>query len=584
MDIKEKLKIVPNLPGCYLMKDKFNNIIYVGKAKNLSNRLKSYFTGSHNLKTTLLVSNIFDFEFVVTKTELESLILELNLIKEHDPKYNIKLTDDKTYPFIEITNELYPKVTIVRKKKTKNAKMFGPYPNVLAARNTVKLINRIYPFRKCYKLPKKTCLYYHLNQCLAPCVFKDVDYSNYIKKVTKFLNGNNSEILEDLKKEMEVHSNNLEYEKAIEIRDIINSINQTTEKQNIILNDIINRDIIGFYYDQDDISIQIFFMRHGSIVQTHKEIIGYISDPISEISNYISMFYLNQNNIIPKEVFTKDLDNEILSKLINTKFITPKIGDKKKLLDLAFDNAKIELETNKELYRNKLEKIISGVDSLKELLNLEDLRRIECFDNSHIFGANNVSAMICYINGRPSKKDYRKYIIKSVENIDDYKSFEEVIYRRYYKVLLENLELPNLIIIDGGLGQVNVALKIINSLNLNIPIIGLKKNNKHQTYSIIYNNNEIVLSSKMPYYKLLLEIQEEVHRFAISFHRNKRGNEFLKSVLDDIEGIGSKRKLLLLKTFKTLDNMKNASFEEYYKIGFKDELIIKIKEKLETLL
>lgn len=577
MDIKEKLKILPKQPGCYLMKDINNKVIYVGKAKNLFNRVRSYFIGSHNAKTTLLVQNINDFEFVVTSSELESLILEINLIKKYDPKYNIKLTDDKTYPYITITDEKYPKVITTRRKI--KGKVYGPYPNVLACRETVDLINKVYPFRKCNKLPNKVCLYYHLNQCLAPCVNKDIDYNPYIKKTRSFLNGNNKEIIKDLEEKMNYYSDKLEYERAIEYRNLINSINQTTEKQKIILTDLQNRDIIGYYYDNDDVSIQIFFMRKGKIIQTHKDIISYVDNPIDNIINYISQFYLSENHYIPKEILIRNLDLSNLEEVIKTKFITPLKGEKKKLLDLAFENAKIELESNKELTRNKLEKQVSQVDSLKSLLKLDYLRRIECFDNSHIFGSNPVSAMVVYIDGKPSKNDYRKYVLKTITKPDDYKAMEEVIYRRYYKVLIDNLERPDLIIIDGGLGQVNVCLKVLNDFNLKIPVIGLKKDNHHKTHSIIYNNKELPLSNKMPYYKLLLDIQEEVHRFAITFHRKTRSKLMYESVLDDIKGIGKKRKTLILKTFKNIDEIKNATYDDYKKIGINKDLVDEIKNK-----
>ncbi len=580
--LKEKLKIIPEEPGCYLMKDIDGKIIYVGKAKNLKRRVNSYFIGSHNSKTTSLVSNICDFEFIITSSELESLILEMNLIKKHTPKYNIKLMDDKTYPYIAITDELNPKLVVTRKKTGKY--IYGPYPDTKAARSTIDLLNKLYPLRKCHTIPKKECLYYHLNQCLAPCINKNkINYNEYIYKINKFLKGDTKEVLDDLENKMYEKSSELKFEEANEFKNMILSINKTVEKQKISQNDKVDRDILGFYYDQDDISIQIFFVRNGSINLTHKDVISYVNDPIDAVFNYIIQIYKDDYIFKrPNELVVDHMDNDLLKNILNINVFTPKKGDKKKLLDLAFLNAKTNLEQKRELIRNKEEKNKSQLESLEEVLNKKNIKRIEAFDNSNIFGTNAVSGMVVYKDGKKSYKDYRKFIIKSVNGPDDYKSMEEVIYRRYYRVLMENLEKPDLIIIDGGIGQVNAAKKVLDELYLDILIIGLKKNDFHKTETIVLSNGiEIPLSSKMPCYTLLANIQEEVHRYAISFHRSKRDKTIYSSIFDDIKGIGPKRKNMILKKFKSLEEIKNASYEDFKEINISLDLFNKIKEHLE---
>ena len=575
--IRNKLKLLPEKPGCYLMKNSNGIIIYVGKAKVLKNRVKSYFTGSHNAKTTLLVSEIADFEFIMTNSNLEAYLLEINLIKEHRPKYNISLMDDKTYPYILLTKEDNPRLLVVRNTKIKG-ELFGPFPNVKAARDTVNLLNSLYPYRKCNKIPKKECLYYHINNCLAPCVLnvKKEDYDEYIKKTRSFLKGDTQFALTELKQKMDEYSKNLEFEKALECRDLINSINETTEKQKISLNDFIDRDVFNYYYDDKNICIYTLFMRNGRIVQNECIIYELIDEPEDMFINYLIEFY--DKSLKPKEIM---IPNEIedLESLLEIKIVVPKIGEKKQIMDMAYTNAKNTLLTKDELYKSKLEANINALNELAILLNIEYPRRIEMFDNSNTFGSYAVSGMVVYIDGKKEPNEYRKYKV-NLEGIDDYATTREIIYRRYYRVLMENLERPNLIIMDGGKGHLDAVLSVVNDLNLNIPVIGLKKNRQHKTDRIVYNDKEYPISGRM--YQLLSNMQEEVHRFAISYHRNKRDKGMFESKLDNIKGLGEKSINRLFEEFKTIENIRNASIEDFEKIGLKrfyNDVIDALKNK-----
>ena len=551
------------------MKNSNGTIIYVGKAKVLKNRVKSYFTGSHNAKTTLLVSEIADFEFIMTNSNLEAYLLEINLIKEHRPKYNISLMDDKTYPYILLTKEDNPRLLVVRNTKIKG-ELFGPFPNVKAARDTVDLLNSLYPFRKCNKIGKKECLYYHINNCLAPCVLnvKKEDYDEYIKKTRSFLKGDTQFALAELKQKMDEYSKNLEFEKALECRDLINSINETTEKQKISLNDFIDRDVFNYYYDDKNICIYTLFMRNGRIVQNECIIYELINEPEDMFVDYLIEFY--DKSLRPKEIM---LPNEIedLEDLLDIKIVVPKIGEKKQIMDMAYTNAKNTLLTKDELYKSKLEANVNALNELAILLNIEYPRRIEMFDNSNTFGSYAVSGMVVYIDGKKEPNEYRKYKV-NLEGIDDYATTREIIYRRYYRVLMENLERPNLIIMDGGKGHLDAVLSVVNDLNLNIPVIGLKKNRQHKTDRIVYNDKEYPISGRM--YQLLSNMQEEVHRFAISYHRNKRDKGMFESKLDNIKGLGEKSINRLFEEFKTIENIRNASIEDFEKIGLKDFIMM----------
>lgn len=562
--IKNKLKLLPEKPGCYLMKNSQGTIIYVGKAKVLKNRVKSYFTGSHNAKTTLLVSEIEDFEFIMTNSNLEAYLLEINLIKKHRPKYNIDLMDDKTYPYILLTKEDNPRLLVVRNTKIKG-ELFGPYPNVSAARKTVDLLNSLYPFRKCNKIPKKECLYYHINNCLAPCInnVNKEEYDEAIKKTRSFLKGDTSFALNELKAKMDEYSKKLEFEKAMECRDLINSINDTTERQKISINDDIDRDVFNYYNDDKNICIYTLFMRNGRIVQNDCIVLELIDEPVEMLANYLIEFY--DKSVKPKEIMLP-VEIEDLASLLEVKIFVPKIGEKKQIMDMAYDNAKNTLLTKDELYKSKLERSVNALNELAILLNINYPRRIEMFDNSNTFGSYAVSGMVVYIDGKKAPSEYRKYKV-NLEGIDDYGTTKKIIYRRYYRVLMDNLEKPDLIIMDGGKGHLEAVIEVLNSLNLNIPAIGLKKNRHHKTDRIIYNDKEYPISGIM--YQLLSNMQEEVHRFAITFHRSLRDKGMFNSKLDNIKGLGEKSIQRIIDEFKTIENIKNAKEEDFEKIGLK---------------
>ncbi len=566
--IEEKLKLLPDLPGCYQMKDKNGTIIYVGKAKNLKNRVRSYFHGAHNAKTTKLVSEIADFNYVITASELEAFVLEINMIKEYDPKYNIMLTDDKTYPYIAITNEEHPRLIVTRnKRKRREARYFGPYPNAKAARSTIDLLNRIYPLRKCYTIPKKECLYYHIHQCLAPCIHKEkIDYSSYKNKIASFLNGDAKEVLIKLNKDMQDASERMEFERAIEYRDLIASIENTIAKQKISINDLTSRDYIGIYQDSEEISINIIITRLGNIVQNHQTIIDIYDSLEDEVFNYLYQFY--DLNTKPKELAIEGIENyKLIGDLLDIPLIDAKMGKKKEILDMAVANAKFNLENKRNIYKNQVLKKIDTIESLGKLLDIPTPSRIEAFDNSNLFGEYPVSAMVCYINGKPAPKEFRKYHIKTVVGANDYESMKEVIYRRYLRLLMENEELPNLIVMDGGAIQVHAAEEVLASLNLEIPIMGIQKDNHHKASVIFFQEQLIPLDKNDPIYLLLADISQRVHDFAISFFRSSKAKGFFSSYLDEIEGLGKKRKEVLIRYFTTIENIKQASVDEIIKSG-----------------
>ena len=579
---KEKLALVPELPGSYQMKDKDNNIIYVGKAKNLKKRLKSYFTGRVTGKTKKLVSDIADFEYIVTTSELESLILEITLIKKYNPKYNILLKDDKSYPYIEFTKEKYPTLKVIRNpnlKKNKN-NLYGPFPNVSSARNTVYMLNRLYPLRKCETLKKDYCLYYHIGECLGYCKNEiDLEKLETMKKeITSFLNGDAKALLKKLNQEMELASSKMNFEKALEYKKMIDDINITLKNQTIVLNKEINLDLFNYYVQDNYLSIQVFFIRSGTLFGRDKKIFTFYDFPSDTLVQYIINFY--EKHLLPKEILVpSDIDTKILTTYLKTNVRTPLKGDMKKLLDLAYENAKILLEEEiKALNQNeKVRKL-----ALKELaivLNQKNVSRIEAFDNSHLFGTYYVSGMVVFEDFLPLKNEYRKYKI-DVSTEDDLKAMEEVIYRRYYKVLMEDLKKPDIIIVDGGKNQVEVAKRVLDELNLNILVIGLKKDDKHRTTSLITSDlAEIELDLHGHLFLFLARIQEEVHRFAISYHRQIKNKGSLASILEMIPGIGLKRRQELLKKFSSLKKIKEASIEELSKI-LPSEVAISLKEYL----
>ncbi|UJS27067.1 excinuclease ABC subunit UvrC [Macrococcoides canis] len=586
MQIRNKLSVLPSEPGCYLMKDRNDQVIYVGKAKNLRNRVRSYFTGSHDEKTTRLVMEIRDFEYIVTSTEIESLLLELTLIKKHYPRYNILLKDDKSYPFIKITNEKHPRLLVTRTVKKNSGKYFGPYPNAYAAHETKKLLDRIIPFRKCTHLPDKLCLYYHIGQCLGPCVY-DVDqkeYQRYIQIVTNFLNGHDTTIVEELKEKMNTKAENLEFEEAKEYRDLIQHIESLMFKQKMMTSDMTTRDIFGFSVDKGWMCVQVFFIRQGNLIERKVQMIPLIDDAKSHFYNFIGQFYQLEENILPGEVHIPlGLDMDMVRSVVETKVIQPKKGKKKEMVDLAVKNAKIALTNKFDIIERDESRTVKAIEELGNVMGIETPIRIEAFDNSNIQGVDPVAAMITFVDGKPSKRDYRKYKIKTVTGPDDYASMREVVRRRYTRVLKENLPLPDLIIVDGGKGHMTSVLDVlINELNLDIPVAGLKKNDKHMTSELIYGDefNIIPLNKKSQSFYLLQRIQDEVHRFAISFHRNTRRKTGLSSQLDQIEGMGPKRKQKLMKHFGSVKRIKEASVEEIRAAGLPEKLAIEIKTKL----
>ena len=571
--IKSKLELLPTSPGCYIHKDKNGTIIYVGKAKNLRNRVRSYFRGSHDTKTEALVSEIVDFEFIVTESNIEALLLEINLIKENKPKYNIMLKDDKSYPFIKITNERYPRLIITRQVKKDGGLYFGPYPDVGAANEIKRLLDRIFPFRKCTNPPSKVCFYYHIGQCMAHTVCrKDEAYFKAMsQEVSDFLKGQDDKIIDDLKEKMAVAAQSMEFERAAEYRDLIQAIGTLRTKQRVMAKDLQNRDVFGYYVDKGWMCVQVFFVRQGKLIERDVNLFPYYNDPDEDFLTYVGQFYQEKSHLIPNEILIpQDIDEEAIKALVDTKVLKPQRGEKKQLVNLAIKNARVSLEQKFNLLEKSVEKTQGAIENLGRLLQIPTPVRIESFDNSNIMGTSPVSAMVVFVNGKPSKKDYRKYKIKTVVGPDDYASMREVIRRRYGRVQRDGLTPPDLIVIDGGQGQVNIAKQVIQEeLGLDIPIAGLQKNDKHQTHELLFGDPlEVVeLSRNSQEFFLLQRIQDEVHRFAITFHRQLRSKNSFSSQLDGIEGLGPKRKQNLMKYFKSLTKIKEASVDEIVEVG-----------------
>ena len=590
-NIKTKLTLVPHKPGCYQMFNDKHEIIYVGKAKDLHNRLRSYFSGSHDAKTTRMLMDVVTFEYIIANTEVEAFLLELNYIKEYRPQYNIMLMDDKTYPYICFIDENHPKLVYTRdvKKFTRKStnKVFGPFPNVKACRDLVEILNKIYPFRKCNQIPKKSCLYYDMGQCLAPCIneVKKCDYQPFVDSVVKVLNGSNKELLNQLNNKMQEASMNLEFEKAIEYRNIISSINEISEKQSIIINDGVSRDVLGYFEKDGIVSIQLFHMRYGKIIERTSEVFDVYDNLDEIIISYIYQFYDSSSNVLPNELLIPYLeDYSILTELLNLKVNVPVKGIKKKLVDLARQNAKESLEHSLNLKKIKLSKTKEPLIELAQILNIDYPKRIELFDNSNIQGASAVSAMVAYVDGMPSRKDYRKYKIKTIEGADDYHTMIEVLTRRYKRLKEENLMMPNLLIVDGGKIQVTAATKVLNNLGIdNVNIIGLQKDDNHKTDCIITKDlNEIKVDKKSNIFLLLESMQDEVHRFAITFFKQTHSKNTLTSILDDIKGIGKMRKKTLHENFNSINEMINAPIEKYLSLGFSKNVALNLIETLKS--
>jgi excinuclease ABC subunit C len=585
--ITNKLALLPDQPGCYLMKDRQGTIIYVGKAKVLKNRVRSYFTGSHDAKTQRLVGEIEDFEYIMTSSDLEALVLEMNLIKKYDPKYNVMLKDDKSYPFIKLTNERHPRLITTRKVQRGKGKYFGPYPNVGAANETKKLLDRLYPLRKCTTLPDRVCLYYHMGQCLAPCVkeVKRDTYREMTDEIAKFLNGGYKEIKKKLTDKMNTASENLEFERAKEFRDQILHIEATMEKQKMTMTDFTDRDVFGFAVDKGWMCVQVFFVRQGKLIERDVSLFPLYNEPEDEFLTYLGQFYSKANHFKPKEIFLpEEINEELAAKLLEVNVTQPKRGRKKELVKLAEKNAKQALDEKFALIERDEDRTIKAIERLGEQMGIYTPFRIEAFDNSNIQGSAPVSAMIVFIDGKPAKKEYRKYKIKTVKGPDDYESMREVVRRRYSRVLKDGLPLPDLIIIDGGKGQIEAARDVIeNELGLDIPLAGLAKDDKHQTSELLYGNplQIVPLEKRSQEFYLLQRVQDEVHRFAITFHRQIRGKSAFQSTLDEIDGIGPKRRKQLLKHFGSMKKMKEATVEEFKDIGIPEAVAKVLHAKLQ---
>ena len=576
--IKQKLSILPDQPGCYLMKDRQGTIIYVGKAKVLKNRVRSYFTGTHNGKTQRLVSEIEDFEYIVTSSNKEAFLLELNLIKLHDPKYNIMLKDDKTYPYIKITNEKHPRLLTVRKVKKDKGKYFGPYPNVYAANETKKLLDRLYPLRKCQTLPNRVCLYYHIGQCLAPCI-KDIEkkvYDDMVQEIVNFLNGGHAKVKEELQKKMLAASEQLDFERAKEYRDQIAHIESVMERQKITTTDFTNRDVFGYAVDKGWMCVQVFFVRQGKLIERDVSLFPSYGEPEDEFLTFVGQFYEKAEHIKPKEILIpKEIEGDMLQQVLAINVLQPQRGNKKELLDLASKNAQIAISEKFQLIERQEQRTVGACEQLGDAMNIATPLRIEAFDNSHIFGADTVSAMVVFIDGKPSKKEYRKFKIQNANAHDDYGAMREVIRRRYSRVLKEGLPLPDLLVTDGGKGQMEVAREILeDELGLDIPIAGLAKDDKHQTSQLLYGNPPEIIPLKRTSeaFYLLQRVQDEVHRFAITFHRQLHEKNAITSILDEIPGVGTKRKQQLLKHFGSINKIKKATFDELQKAGVPKKL------------
>ncbi|NLQ36044.1 excinuclease ABC subunit UvrC [Streptococcus mutans] len=584
--IKHKLELLPDSPGCYIHKDKNGIIIYVGKAKNLKNRVRSYFHGSHNTKTELLVSEIEDFEYIVTGSNTEALLLEINLIQENKPKYNIRLKDDKSYPFIKITNEPYPRLLITRQVKKDGGLYFGPYPDSGAATEIKRLLDRLFPFKKCTNPANKVCFYYHLGQCKAHTICQtDQTYWDSLKEdVKNFLNGRDDKIVNELRDKMTKASELMEFERAAEYRDLIEGIGLLRTKQRVMNQDMQDRDIFGYYVDKGWMCVQVFFIRQGKLIQRDVNMFPYYNESEEDFLTYVGQFYQDNRHFIPKEIFIpRNIDETLVKAVVNTKIIKPQRGEKKQLVNLATKNARVSLQQKFDLLEKDIRKTHGAIENIGDLLNIPKPVRIEAFDNSNIQGTSPVAAMVVFVDGKPSKKNYRKFKIKTVIGPDDYASMREVIYRRYSRVMRDGLTPPDLIIIDGGQGQVNIARDVIeNKLGLDIPIAGLQKNDKHQTHELLFGDplEVIPLPRNSEEFFLLQRIQDEVHRFAITFHRQLRGKNTFSSKLDGIAGLGPKRKQLLMKHFKNLPNIQKASLDDIINCGIPKNVAENIQESL----
>lgn len=578
--LQDKLSLLPDQPGCYIMKDEKGKILYVGKAKILKNRVRSYFTGVHNNKTTKLVSHIRDFEYIVTGSEKEALLLEINLIKKHRPPFNIMFMDDKMYPYIEVSGEKDFMVRISRKPTNKKSRYFGPYPSSSSAYEMVKLVNQIFPIRKCRTLGKQACLYYHMHQCLAPCV-RETDPKEVGRirtQVIRFLKGDMEEVLQKLRKKMQTASEELQFERAKELRDQIVHIEHIKEKQSIDFSEHISRDVFGYYEDKGYISFYGFFIRDGKLLERTLSITPIYEEKEEAFISFIVQYYTS--NTKPKEMLVpKGTDIEALENALNVKVKAPERGEKKKLVDLVIKNAKEAHDQKFQLIYKKDKELDMAMQHLSRIIG-KPIHTIESFDNSHIQGTNNVSGLVVFENGKPNKSQYRHYNLDSYRS--DIDSMKEVVYRRYFRLLKEQKPMPDLLIVDGGAAQINAAKEIRDQLMLSFPIAGLVKDEKHNTRALMLENGkEVSLSKEDPLFFMLTRLQDEVHRFAIEHHRNRRSKAMTKSILDEVNGIGTVRKKELLKQFQSLKGIKEASIEQLAQV-VPEDVAKRLYEQLHT--
>ncbi|WDC92250.1 excinuclease ABC subunit UvrC [Latilactobacillus curvatus] len=587
--IEHKLALLPALPGCYIMKDINAKIIYVGKAKNLKNRVRSYFKSSHEGKTAKLVSEIVDFETIITSTNKEAFLLEITLIQKHQPYFNIKLKRGTGYPYIKITNERDPRLLITGDVKKDGGFYFGPYPDVYAAQETLRFLQRVYPLRRCQGHQGRPCLYYHMGQCLGAC-FKEVPESVYaaqIKEIKRFLNGQVDPVKKELTAKMTTAAEEMQFERAAELRDQLHYIEATVEKQKIISNDNTPRDLFAFYLDKGWLSIQIFFIRQARLIRREKRLFPCVSTPEEELATFILQWYNRKNNVLPREILVPEgVEKKVLTEILNVPIRTPQRGEKKALMEMAQKNSRLVLEEKFRLLELDNRKTVGAQDEIMDALGLPHGHVIEAFDHSHIQGTDTVSAMVTFVDGRAEKKLYRKYKLTQTTDragANEDANTREVIFRRYSRLLKEDKPLPDLILMDGGIVELNAAKDVLeNELGLSIPVAGMVKDNHHKTASLLYGevDQTIQLDPKSQGFYLLTRIQDEVHRFAISFHRQLRGKNSLSSKLDDIKGVGPKTRTKLLKNFGSMKHIKEASVAELEALGIPKTVAQTIKLSL----
>lgn len=577
--LTQKINLLPNLPGCYIYKNNLDEIIYVGKAKKLNNRVKSYFTGTHNKKTQSLVSNIFDLEYIIVNSEKEALILENNLIKKYKPYYNIKLKDDKSYPYLAITKEKHPRLIFTRnyKQKTKNT-YFGPYVDSKSANKLKRMLEKLYPLRKCNPVEKRPCMYYQIGECIGPCAKKLTinDYNQNIKMIKSLLSGNIEDIIKDIKIKIDYHVKKLEFEIAKNLYDYIQAIETSVQKQSINSNNFKDKDYIGYSYNDNYICIQIFLSRMGNIIERKIQYFDLYTKYEDILYSYLIQYY--NVNKKPKEIYIQGFETEILSEILETKVITPQKGNNKKILETIENNAKYYLENNLKVEEEKEEKLKNTLKNIAKKLHIDKLISIDAFDNSNIMGRDPVSVKVNFLNGIKNTSGYRKYKIKNVKRIDDISTTKEVLYRAYK----DKKNICDLVIIDGGKNHVKAAIEILKTnLNIDTKIIGLAKNEKHITEYIVTDDFEIInIEKNSQEYLFLKKIQDEVHRFAISYHKKIRTNNMFESSLDKIKGIGKVRKKILFEEFNSLEEIKNCSLEKLQKLGLNKTIIKELKDKL----